>query len=158
MVKAKRSTKRRSRSFGSLGWILALLFATILGISLAQWQPSWFNPVLPHRPAPKGRRFLLASDRLFLPVTATLRPETLPLLDEIAANFPADPSAHIRIVSYARSGQESLNLSYRRALAIETYLKQKTGTDRYYWFASGVYSNEVKDDRVEVIVSNSNKP
>ncbi len=152
MSKAKRNTKRPPRSGGVWGLVLALIVSTIAGIGLAQWQPGWFTPFLPSGIPDRGKKFVLVTDRLFLPVTATLRPEMFPLLDNIAQNFPADRSRHIRIVSYARSGEESINLSYRRALAVEAYLKQKVGNDRYYWFASGVYSPAVPDDRIEVII------
>lgn len=152
MSKAKRSTKRPPRSGGYISLIFALLAATALGIGLAQWQPALFNPFLSTPIPERGQKFVLQTDRLFLPVTPTLRPEMFPVLDEIARKFPPDRSTHIRILSYARSGQESLNLSYRRALAVEAYFKAKIGDDRYYWFASGVYSAEVQDDRVEVII------
>ncbi len=153
MSKAKRNMKRPPRSRTGFGLILALIVSGVLGIGLAQWQPQWFNPILPQKPSTKGKRFVLASNQLFLPLTSTLRPETLSLLDEIARNFPEAPNSHIRILSYARSGQESLNLSYRRAIAVENYLKQKTKTDRYYWFASAVYSPESEDDRLEVVIN-----
>ncbi len=152
MSKAKRSTKRPPRSGGVWGLVLALSVSTMAGIGLAQWQPGWFTPFLPSGIPDRGKKFVLVTDRLFLPVTATLRPEMFPLLDNIAQNLPADRRRHIRIVSYARSGEESINLSYRRALAVEAYLKQKAGNDRYYWFASGVYSPVVPDDRIEVII------
>ncbi|MCS6960707.1 MAG: hypothetical protein RMK91_11750 [Pseudanabaenaceae cyanobacterium SKYGB_i_bin29] len=154
MSKPKGSTRRTPHS--PLGLVLAFAFSTGLGIGLAQWQPQWFPLLWGNHTPPSGKRFVLASNRLFFPVEATLRQEALPLLDQIAQSFPPNPRSHVRVVSYSRSvdtPQESLNLSYRRALAVESYLRSKTNNDRYYWFASAVASSEPEEERLEIIIS-----
>ncbi|MFN3361950.1 MAG: OmpA family protein, partial [Pseudanabaenaceae cyanobacterium] len=150
----QRSTRKRPRS--PFGFVLALLLSSGLGIGLAQWQPQWFPPLGVNNSAPRGQRFVLDSNVLFLPVTATLREEGLPLLDQIAQQLPPQPNSHIRIISHARTqatAEESLNLPYRRALAVENYLKSKVGKDRYYWFASADASPTNGEDRIEIVIS-----
>ncbi len=112
------------------------------GIAIAIWQPEWVGQLPFRNKAASSAQFTLSADALFLPNTATLRPESLRLLDEVAARLPNQTGKTIRTMGFADASdrakdgeRELITLPYQRAIVVRDYLKRLRGENTYYWVA-----------------------
>jgi peptidoglycan-associated lipoprotein len=88
---------------------------------------------------PDALMVTLPSDILFKGNQTTLRPETHPILDDIATDLRNYPKATIRISAHTDNlgnAKENRVLALQRAQAIEQYLSAALG-DRYRWISVG---------------------
>lgn len=108
----------------------------------------------------------LPSDVLFEENNSVLRPEAGLILDKIIADLRNYPAKTIRIAAYTDGTlkpEESRELSFRRAQAVQQYLTRSLG-DQYRWLVLGygatrplvandTASNQQRNRRIEIAVN-----
>jgi outer membrane protein OmpA-like peptidoglycan-associated protein len=111
-----------------------------VGLAIALLYPeSIWQPNLSNLWGYSRQQFTLSADALFEANTATIRPESFRLLDEVASQLPLSQGKRIRINGHldAVSNLDALKLSYGRAMAVKDYLARLRGEQTYNWLVVG---------------------